>query len=114
MSRHFNTAGPNDPKEHYYIDSFERVDWLEIKQLFDQKKYFILHAPRQSGKTTLLSAIVERLNGEGRYAAMRFSVQSAQAARSEKPIVSLPYLMAPHGASLYLTMISNTLPIWVL
>ncbi|MCL2779211.1 MAG: ATP-binding protein, partial [Polyangiaceae bacterium] len=83
MIRHFNTAGPNQPAEHYSIDPFTRIDWPEIQQLIDAKKYFVLHAPRQTGKTTLLQAIVDRLNGEGRYETMRFSVQSAQAARDD-------------------------------
>ncbi len=72
MTRHFNTAGPNDPKDHYYVDSFGRIDWPELHRLIDGKKYFVMHAPRQSGKTTLLRAIVDRLNsgeGEGKYQA---------------------------------------------
>ena len=80
MARHFNTAGPNNPAKHYCIDPFERINWTEIQQLIDDEKYFVMHAPRQSGKTTLLQAIVERINDSGRYVAMRFSVQSAQAA----------------------------------
>ena len=83
MIRHFNTAGPNNPAEHYSVDPFGRIDWPEIERLIDGKKYFVLHAPRQSGKTTLLQVIVERLNGEGRYNAMRFSVQAAQTARDD-------------------------------
>ncbi|MCL2778906.1 MAG: ATP-binding protein, partial [Polyangiaceae bacterium] len=83
MTRHFNTAGPNHPADHYSVNSFARINWPEIQQLIDGKKYFVLHAPRQTGKTTLLQAIVDRLNGEGRYETMRFSVQSAQAARDD-------------------------------
>ncbi|MCL2778748.1 MAG: ATP-binding protein [Polyangiaceae bacterium] len=83
MIRHFNTAGPNNPAKHYNIDPFERINWPEIQQLIDQEKFFVLHAPRQSGKTTLLNAIVKRLNAEGRYEAMAFSVQQAQATRDD-------------------------------
>ena len=83
MTRHFNTAGPNNPAKHYSIDPFTRIDWPEIQELIDAEKYFVMHAPRQSGKTTLLQAIVDRLNTEGRYEAMRFSVQAAQAARDD-------------------------------
>ncbi|MCL2778543.1 MAG: ATP-binding protein, partial [Polyangiaceae bacterium] len=83
MIRHFNTAGPNNPAKHYSIDSFARINWPEIQELIDAEKYFVMHAPRQSGKTTLLQAIVDRLNGEGRYETMRFSVQSAQATRDD-------------------------------
>ncbi|MCL2779733.1 MAG: ATP-binding protein, partial [Polyangiaceae bacterium] len=83
MTRHFNTAGPNQPAEHYSIDSFTRINWPEIQELIDAKKYFVLHAPRQTGKTTLLQAIVDRLNGEGRYDTLRMNVEMAQAARDD-------------------------------
>ncbi len=83
MPRHFNTAGPNDPKDHYNVDSFERIDWPEILNLIDGKKFFVMHAPRQSGKTTLLRAIVERLNGDGKYQALYVNVENAQMARSD-------------------------------
>ncbi|MCL2778620.1 MAG: hypothetical protein FWD73_11500, partial [Polyangiaceae bacterium] len=83
MTRHFNTAGPNHPADHYSIDSFARINWPELQQLIDAKKYFVLHAPRQTGKTTLLQAIVDRLNGEGRYIALRINVEGAQVARED-------------------------------
>ena len=83
MTRHFNTAGPNQPAEHYSIDSFTRINWPEIQELIDAKKYFVLHAPRQTGKTTLLQAIVDRLNAEGRYDTLRMNVEMAQAARND-------------------------------
>ena len=82
MNRDFNTAGPNELAEHYSIDPFERIDWPEIQHLIDRKRYFILHAPRQTGKTTLLEAIVQRLNAEGCYDAMRFSVNSGHTSRN--------------------------------
>ncbi|MCL2777603.1 MAG: ATP-binding protein, partial [Polyangiaceae bacterium] len=83
MTRHFNTAGPNHPSDHYSIDSFARINWPELQQLIDAKKFFVLHAPRQTGKTTLLQAIVDRLNGEGRYDTLRMNVEIAQAARND-------------------------------
>src|SRR5262245_8003843 len=83
MVRHFNTAGPCLAKDHYLLDPFSRIDWSNVESLIDAKKFFVLHAPRQSGKTTLLQAIVDRLNLEGRYLALRFSVQAAQAARDD-------------------------------
>ena len=54
MERFFNTAGPNIPEDHYHIPSLERVDWEEIQRLIAQKRYFLLHAPRQTGKTSVL------------------------------------------------------------
>ncbi|MCL2778947.1 MAG: ATP-binding protein, partial [Polyangiaceae bacterium] len=86
MTRHFNTAGPNRPAKHYSIDPFARINWPEIQQLIDGEKYFVLHAPRQTGKTTLLNAIVERLNREGRYQALYVNVENAQVARNDVAI----------------------------
>ena len=83
MPRRFNIAGPIDPVKHYAIDPFSRIDWPEFEDLIDCKQFFVLHAPRQSGKTTLLDAIVQRLNAEGRYVAMRVSVSSARGTRDD-------------------------------
>jgi hypothetical protein len=53
----------------------------ELNQLVDQAKYFVLHAPRQTGKTTCLKAFVDYLNTEGRYRACYFNVEVGQASR---------------------------------
>lgn len=53
----FNTAGPVNQPEHYKIDPLKRWDMEEILMLIEQKKYFILHAPRQTGKTSSLLAL---------------------------------------------------------
>ncbi len=54
MSRYFNTAGPIRRDDHYYIEPLDRIDLEEILILIDQKKYFILHAPQQTGETSYL------------------------------------------------------------
>jgi hypothetical protein len=41
-----------------------------VQELINQKQYFILHAPRQSGKTTAIKAAVNRINEEGSYYAL--------------------------------------------
>jgi hypothetical protein len=53
-----------------------------MRTLIDQKKYFILHAPRQTGKTSLLLDFVRQLNAEGVYTALYVNVEGGQAARS--------------------------------
>ena len=62
----FNTAGHIIPEDIYYLPSEERIDWDEILSLIEQKKYFIVHAPRQSGKTTMLLSLMKMLNEEGK------------------------------------------------
>ncbi|RLC09961.1 MAG: ATP-binding protein, partial [Deltaproteobacteria bacterium] len=56
--RFFNTAGPVDCEDHYYIPPLERFDLEEVLFLIKQKKYFVLHAPRQTGKTSCLLALM--------------------------------------------------------
>lgn len=77
----FNTAGPINPDKHYYIPS--RLNKIELLQLIGQEKYFILHAPRQSGKTTAMLALVKELNKEGVYQALYINIEAAQASRSD-------------------------------
>jgi type II secretory pathway predicted ATPase ExeA len=49
----------------------------ETRRLIDQKLYFVLHAARQTGKTTAMMALARELTAEGRYAAIVLSVQPA-------------------------------------
>jgi hypothetical protein len=81
--RFFNTEGPNRPENHYTLPPLSRWDLDEILALIDQKKYFLLHAPRQTGKTTCLLALAEHLNREGRYRAVYANLEVAQAYRAQ-------------------------------
>jgi hypothetical protein len=84
MARFFNNAGPTVPADHYHIDPLSRIDWEEVGHLIDQKRYFVLHAPRQTGKTTTLLAMMAALNAEGRYACAYANIEGAQAARGDE------------------------------
>ena len=79
--RFFNTEGPVRPDDHYCLPPLQRWDLDEVLMLIQQKKYFLLHAPRQTGKTTCLLALMEFLNREGRYRAVYANLETAQAAR---------------------------------
>ena len=81
--RFFNTAGPVNRKKHYCLSPLNRFDLEEILSLINQEKYFVLHAPRQTGKTTCLFALMEHLNTGGQYRCLYFNVESAQAARED-------------------------------
>jgi len=50
--RFFNTAGPVRCEDHYCIPPLKRWDMKEILTMIDRKQYFVLHAPRQTGKTS--------------------------------------------------------------
>ncbi len=56
MEKYFNTAGPCIPAEHYMLPALDRLP--EIRRLVSQRRYFVVHAPRQTGKTTALKALV--------------------------------------------------------
>ena len=82
MERFFNTAGPNIVEDNYTIDPLSRFDLDDILTLIRQKRYFVLHAPRQTGKTSCLLALRDYINQEGRYIAVYANVEAGQAARN--------------------------------
>ncbi|MEA3464737.1 MAG: AAA-like domain-containing protein [Thermodesulfobacteriota bacterium] len=83
MEKFFNTAGPIISDDHYYIPSLERLDWEEIRHLIARKRYFLLHAPRQTGKTSALLEMMETLNQGDIYHAVYANIEGAQAARND-------------------------------
>lgn len=81
--RFFNTAGPVNCTDHYCLPPLNRFDLPEVLTLISQKKYFVLHAPRQSGKTSCLLAIADYFNKDGQYYALYTNVEAGQAARED-------------------------------
>ncbi|MBK1646152.1 hypothetical protein CKO25_16165 [Thiocapsa imhoffii] len=81
--RFFTTEGPVRPEDHYCLPPLERWDLDEVPMLIQQKKYFLLHAPRQTGKTTCLLALMEHLNRDGRYRAVYANIEAAQTTRED-------------------------------
>ena len=65
------------------VDPLRRINYDEIISLIDQKRYFVLHAPRQTGKTTSLLAMVKKINEDGYYHCVYINVESAQTARND-------------------------------
>ena len=55
--RTFNTAGPVRAHRDYQIAPLSRIDLEEVLGLIRDEKYFVLHAPRQTGKTSALLAL---------------------------------------------------------
>lgn len=53
------------------------------RELIGQELYFVVHAPRQTGKTTSLAALARDLTAEGQYAALLFSCEDAKWATDE-------------------------------
>ena len=79
--RTFNTAGPVRAHRHYQIAPLSRIDIEEVLGLIRDEKYFVLHAPRQTGKTSALLALRDLLNGAqaGDFRCRYANVENAQA-----------------------------------
>jgi hypothetical protein len=76
--KYFNTVGVTNPKDHYFLP--HRLNWQQLEEFIQKKYYFILHAPRQSGKTTAIIEFVKKLNQEGNYTALYVSTEGAHVA----------------------------------
>ncbi len=83
VGKFFNTAGPMVERLHYQISPLTRWDLEEIEMLIMQEKYFLLHAPRQSGKTSTMLALQEYINEDDEYLAIYVNVEPAQVARHD-------------------------------
>ena len=83
--RFFNTSGPVVSEDHYCVVPLDRVDLGQILALIADKRYFVLHAPRQTGKTSTLLALRDLLNdgAHGAYRCVYVNVEPGQAARED-------------------------------
>ncbi len=58
------------------VDPFRNL-YDDVRRLIGNGQYFVIHAPRQTGKTTLLHELAHRLNREGNYVSVVCSLESA-------------------------------------
>jgi len=101
MPRHFNTAGPCKPEWHYMLPPERRIP--AVRGLVDTQSYFVLHAPRQVGKTTALRTLAQHLTTEGRYAAVIVSMETGAAFAQDLGAAELAVLAQwRHAADYYL------------
>ena len=76
-TRTFNTAGPILPEMHYHIPPLQRAGGDRLLRLVEGGQYFVVHAPRQTGKTTALLALRDALNA-GDHRAVYANIEGAQ------------------------------------
>jgi len=76
MEKLFNTAGPCISAEHYMLPALDRLP--EVRQLVRLRRYFVIHAPRQTGKTTALKALVREINAKGEMYALYCTLETLQ------------------------------------
>ena len=81
--RVFKTSGPVYPDKHYAVPPLERLDLDDILSLVRDEEYFVLHAPRQTGKTTTLLALCDLLN-EGAAGDLRCVYANVEAGQSRR------------------------------
>ncbi len=81
MARRFNTAGICRPAKHYMLPPEARLG--ELRSLIDSEAYLVIHAPRQSGKTTSAQLLAEALTAEGTYAAVLVSCKPGAVAGND-------------------------------
>lgn len=75
--RTFNTAGPIVPERHYHIPPLQRAGGDRLLRLVEDSQYFVVYAPRQTGKTTALLALRDALNA-GACRAIYANIEGAQ------------------------------------
>ena len=76
MEKYFNTAGPCFPAKHYMLPALDRLP--EIRRLVSMERYFVIHAPRQTGKTTALKALAREINAKGDMVALYCTLETLQ------------------------------------
>ena len=75
MPRSFNTTGPCDPARHYMLPPEARLPNLDA--MVEEELYFVLHAARQTGKTTAMRAFAARMCARG-YVAVWATLETSQ------------------------------------
>jgi hypothetical protein len=78
MGRFFNTAGPSNPERHYMVPPLARLVGATLDRYIKDQLYWVLHAPRQSGKTTFMQYWMKEINTSGEAIACYVTVERCQ------------------------------------
>lgn len=70
-----------------------------LDRLITQESYFVIHAPRQTGKTTAMLALAQELTSSGRYAAILVSTEVGQPFSHDPGKAEIAILDAWRGAA---------------
>jgi hypothetical protein len=81
VPRSFNTSGPCHPARDYMLPAMARLP--EVRGIVERGKYFVIHAPRQTGKTTAVATLARELTEEGHYVATQVSMEIGSAMRED-------------------------------
>jgi len=87
MKRFFNTTGPCNPEDHYMLAPEQRIVYGQLDRYIESKLYWVLHAPRQTGKTTFLQSWMKSINASGQAVACYVSVERCQQSPSAESAI---------------------------
>lgn len=90
MGRWFNISGTCKPEKHYMLPPTKRLP--KLSRLIEQESYFVIHAPRQTGKTTAMLALAKELTESGLYTAITVSVEVGEPFSDEPTFFEIPIL----------------------
>ena len=121
--RFFNTTGPCNPDDHYMLAPEERLVGAQLSRYIRDELYWVLHAPRQTGKTTFLQSWMREINASGDAIACYVTVEACQGVPD--PSVAIPgicssikrsaevySLPVPETTSDYLSALNDILGNW--
>ena len=89
--RFFNTTGPCNPEEHYMLPPEDRLVGAQLQRYIRDKLYWVLQAPRQTGKTTFLQSWMREINAGDEAVACYVSVEDCQSVLSRKEGMTIIY-----------------------
>jgi len=94
MEKFFNNACPVNPEKHYCVPLLSRLGAEDVLRYIRWGHYFIVHAPRQMGKTSALLELQRQINAGGEFDCLYVNVEGAQVYRddvegAERRIISI-------------------------
>ncbi|WPD24818.1 MAG: hypothetical protein SD837_09680 [Candidatus Electrothrix scaldis] len=78
MPKYFNTTGPCFPRLHYMLPPKDRLIGASLDRYILDELYWVLHAPRQTGKTTFLLSWMHEINAGTEAVACYVSLEICQ------------------------------------
>ncbi|MCI5223089.1 MAG: ATP-binding protein [Candidatus Electrothrix sp. AR4] len=78
MPKYFNTTGPCFPRLHYMLPPKDRLIGASLDRYIQDELYWVLHAPRQTGKTTFLQSWMHEINAGTEAVACYVSLETCQ------------------------------------
>ena len=123
LLRFFNTTGPCNPERHYMLSPEERLVGAQLSRYIKDELYWVLHAPRQTGKTTFLQSWMREINAGGEHIACYVTVEGCQGVSDPKDAIpaicnsiresAITYRMpVPDTIDDHLTALRYTLRTW--